>query len=157
MIQIEDKATVTLRNARIAYRISGSCYESAGLECLGDATIILEGDNYVRGNYIGSPGIYVPECHTLTIKGSGSLEAVGDYNAPGIGSGKEGCSFDYAGNIVLEGGNIIAKGMNAPGIGTIDNTCGDITIKSTVGFVNAVNGIKTTGKVVIEKGANVIQ
>ena len=156
-IQIQDKATVTLRNARIAYRISGSCYESAGLECLGDATIILEGDNYVRGNYIGSPGIYIPECHTLTIKGSGSLEAVGDYNAPGIGSGKEGCSFDYAGNIVLEGGNIIAKGMNAPGIGTLDNTCGDITIKSTVGFVNAVNGIKTTGKVVIEKGANVIQ
>ena len=156
-IQIQDKATVTLRNARIAYRISGSCYESAGLECLGDATIILEGDNYVRGNYIGSPGIYIPECHTLTIKGSGSLEAVGDYNAPGIGSGKEGCSFDYAGNIVLEGGNIIAKGMNAPGIGTLDNTCGDITIKSTVGFVNAVNGIKTTGQVFIEKGANVIQ
>lgn len=157
LIQIQDKATITLRNARIAYRIWESCYESSGLECIGDATIILEGDNYVSGNYIGSPGIYIPECYTLTIKGSGSLEAVGSYEAPGIGSGKKGCSYDFAGNIVLEGGNIIARGMNAPGIGTIDNTCGDITIKSTVGSVKAVNGIKTTGNVFIENGANVIQ
>lgn len=157
MIQIQDKATITLRNARIAYRIWESRYESSGLECLGDATIILEGDNYVSGNYIGSPGIYIPECYTLTIKGSGSLEAVGSYDAPGIGSGKKGYSYDFAGNIVLEGGYIIARGMNAPGIGTIDNTCGDITIKSTVGSVKAVNGIKTTGNVFIENGANVIQ
>ena len=157
MIQIQDKATITLRNAKIAYRIWGSSYESSGLECLGDATIILEGDNYVSGDYIGSPGIYVPERYTLTIKGSGSLEAVGSYDAPGIGSGKKGYAYDFAGNIVLEGGNIIARGMNAPGIGTIDNTCGDITIKSTVGSVKAVNGIKTTGQVFIEKGANVIQ
>ena len=156
-IQIQDKATITLRNAKIAYRIWGSSYESSGLECLGDATIILEGDNYVSGDYIGSPGIYVPERYTLTIKGSGSLEAVGSYDAPGIGSGKKGYAYDFAGNIVLEGGNIIARGMNAPGIGTIDNTCGDITIKSTVGSVKAVNGIKTTGQVFIEKGANVIQ
>lgn len=157
MIQIEDKATITLRNAKIAYRIWGSSYESSGLECLGDATIILEGDNYVSGDYIGCPGIYIPERYTLTIKGSGSLEAVGSYDAPGIGSGKKGYAYDFAGNIVLEGGNIIARGMNAPGIGTIDNTCGDITIKSTVGSVKAVNGIKTTGQVFIEKGANVIQ
>lgn len=67
------------------------------------------------GADIGCPGIYPYQDVTLTIKGSGSLEALGNYNAPGIGSGPEHKGFDTAGNVVIEGGTIIARGgMDAP-------------------------------------------
>ena len=138
----------------------------------GDATIILEGSNYVMGADIGCPGIYPYQDATLTIKGSGSLEALGNYNAPGIGSGPEHKGYDYAGNVVIEGGTIIARGgMDAPGIGTYDSEIDDIIIKSTVGSVKAVKGSKETyqsiglakeyrGKfrsIIIEPGAKVVQ
>ena len=169
IIHVAAGATITLRNARIEYRMAGYAYHWAGLECEGNATIILEGSNYVMGADIGCPAIYPYQDATLTIKGSGSLEAIGFYNAPGIGSGTLTSGFQYAGNVVIEGGTIIAKGgIGAPGIGTYDNECGNITIKATVGSVKTVKGEDAqesigigkdgrVGTVTIESGAKVVQ
>lgn len=170
LIHVAPGATITLRNARIEYRIVGAGYHWAGLECEGNATIILEGSNYVIGADIGCPAIYPYQDATLTIKGSGSLEAIGEYNAPGSGSGTLTSGFQYEGNVVIEGGTIIAKGgMGAPGIGTYDDEIDGITIKATVGSVKAVKGSKEAkesigvgrggkvGKVTIEPGAKVVQ
>ena len=167
LIQIAEGATITLRNARIFYKIVGAGYDWPGLDCEGDATIILEGSNFVMGANIGCPGIYPRFNTTLTIKGSGSLEALGEYNAPGIGSGT---SYQDAGNVVIEGGNIIARGgMDAPGIGTYNDEIDGITIKATVGSVKAIKGSKEAkesigvgrggkvGKLIIEPGAKVVQ
>ena len=49
-ICIEEGATVTLSNVTISRPSSSSC-KWAGLTCLGDATLILEGDNLVKGFY----------------------------------------------------------------------------------------------------------
>ena len=141
-VTIADGATVTLRGVDITQITNGSSYQWAGITCLGDATIILSGENAVKGGYY-SAGITVPEGHTLTIKGDGSLTATGQMYAAGIGSGEEGS----CGNIVIEGGNITATGgSNAAGIGSgygsssAPSICGDITITRTVMSVTATKG-----------------
>ena len=157
-VKIAAGATVTLLNAQIPYYTSSN-RESFGLECLGDATIILEGENFVVGGamsinaYFGAfSGIYVPENATLTIKGSGKLTASCAFSsylilllreredpyripmAPGIGG---------EGNIVIESGHVIASGgENFPGIGG-QFMGGDITI--TGGTVVAYGGDNAPG------------
>ena len=157
-VKIAAGATVTLLNAQIPYYTSSN-RESFGLECLGDATIILEGENFVVGGamlinaYFGAfSGIYVPENATLTIKGSGKLTASCAFSsyliillreqedpyripmAPGIGG---------EGNIVIESGHVIASGgENFPGIGS-QFMGGDITI--TGGTVVAYGGDNAPG------------
>ncbi len=140
-VEIADGATVTLRDASIN-GITGP-----GITCNGDATIILEGSNTVKGSD-GQPGIYVPESFTLTIKGSGSLRAEGgtyEYGGnkqggAGIGGRPEG------GNVIIEGGFITAiGGYGAPGIGGSydsqhSSDFGTITIKNTVTSVTATKG-----------------
>ena len=122
-VSIADGATVTLQDVVINGRKStDSRWKWAGLTCEGDATIILAGDNTVKGFDYGYPGIYVPAGKTLTIKGTGSLAASSNDGAAGIGGGINDC-----GNIVIEGGSIEATGSGAPGIGGGDS-CGDITI-----------------------------
>lgn len=145
-VTIPDGATVTLFNASI------NAHGSAGIECYGDATIILEGSNTVTGSY-GYPGIFVPELSTLTIKGSGSLRAEGrTYEWDGnkrSGAGIGGCPV--GGNVIIEGGSITAiGGYGSPGIGgSYDSyhlshygsiTFGYITIKNTVTSVTATKG-----------------
>ena len=71
-VSIADGATVTLRDATINWVHSASC-KWAGITCEGDATIILEGANTVKGFYEHYSGIYAPKGKTLTIKGQGSL------------------------------------------------------------------------------------
>ena len=143
-VTIDDGATVTLSGVDITSINNSSSYQWAGITCLGDATIILEDGttNTVKGGY-RSAGIFVPEGHTLTILGDGSLTATGQKYAAGIGSGEEGS----CGNIVIEGGNITATGgSNAAGIGcgygtsSKNSTCGDITITRTVTSVKATKG-----------------
>ena len=139
-ISIADGATVTLDGVKInegGYMLRGC----AGLTCLGDATIILKGENVVNGMYPNStsyfyPGIYVPAGKTLTIKGSGSLEATGNAWAAGIGGARD----LPCGNIVIEDGEIYATGTsNAAGIGGgFEGACGDITIRG--GIVVATGG-----------------
>lgn len=126
-ISIADGATVTLDNVTINGENS-SWYSFAGLTCLGDATIILkEGTtNTVSGFYFEYPGIYIAAGKTLTIQGTGSLNASSKGRGAGIGSGES----KTCGNIVINGGNITATGKSSSaGIGSgKGGTCGTITI-----------------------------
>ena len=137
MISIADGATVTLRDATIL-GTDDVDYMWGGINCQGDATIILEGENVVRGFYSFAPGIYVPQGKTLTIQGDGSLDASSNGYGAGIGGGSE-----YAcGNIVINGGAIKATGgYQSAGIGTgLKSWCGDITIGHKVIYVTAIKG-----------------
>ena len=121
-----------------------------GIKCLGDATIILMGTNSVRGREY-APGIFVPEGHTLTIMGSGTLNATGGNTSQtgtgsGIigGAGIGGTKDVSCGNIVIAGGTVTATGTGwCAGIGSGDAwganiTCGAITISG--GTVIATGG-----------------
>ena len=114
-IEIMDGATVylsgvdntTVGNDTILHRWPG-------ILCYGDAVIVLCGNttNSVKGGY-GSSGIYVPENHTLTIQGSGTLIATGGQNGTGIGSGygnNDDINYSLCGNIIISGGTITANG-----------------------------------------------
>ena len=110
-ISIVDGATVTLKDIDI----NGSNTEGsfAGITCLGDATLIIKGNNDVCG-FNGGAGIFVPEGHTLTIDGDGILYSDGRDGAAGIG----GNANTNSGNIIINGGDINASaGSNAAGIG----------------------------------------
>ena len=139
-ITIDDGATVTLSNVDITDIYDNSQYNWAGITCKGDATIILDGYNVVKGGY-QSAGIHIPAGHTLTIRGDGSLTATGDVYAAGIGSN----SGTNCGNIVIEGGTITAtSSLYETGIGCVHNyTCGDITI--TGGTITATGGNGAAG------------
>ena len=135
-VSIADGAIVTLRDAAITNGVNSSTFSWAGLTCLGDATIILEGDNIVKGFYEDYPGIYVPVGSTLTITGDGSLDVSSQGYAAGIGVGYTGKD---CGNIVINGGAITATGgQTTSAIGGGKNCyCGDITISDTVISVHA--------------------
>ena len=140
-ITIADGATVTLDGVNINGSGSMTSGDYAGLTCLGDATIILKENttNIVKGFDSHYPGIQAgPSGKTLTIQGSGSLDASSNGNAPGIGV-KGG---ETGGNIVIQGGTIVATGgTNSAAIGTgATGTCGTITITSDVISVTANKG-----------------
>ncbi len=139
-ISIADGATVTLSGLEI-YGQNDSSYLFAGLECLGDATIILEGDNTVDGYYY-YPGIFVPEGKTLTIKGDGSLTARSSNKGIGGAAGIGGGHNVNCGNIVIESGSVIAVGgSDSPGIGSGPGaSCGTITIGPGIRRVEATRG-----------------
>ena len=138
-ISIADGATVILNNVNIN-GTNNSIYNYAGITCEGDATIILSGTNSVKGFYSDYPGIYVPENKTVTIQGSGSLNASSNGSGAGIGGG---IGFN-CGNITITGGNITATGGNGrPGIGGGTEACGNITI--TGGTITATGGNAAAG------------
>jgi len=143
-ISIADGATVTLQDIGINGSGTGTG-TFAGITCEGDATIILEGTNTVKGfsQYgSGHPGIFVPSGKTLTVKGTGALNASSSDYCAGIGGGN-GVS---CGNIVIEGGTITATGgpHYGAGIGSGDNSaCGNIEIKG--GTVTANGGSQAAG------------
>ena len=126
-ISIADGATVTLSDATIN-GVNDNSYRWAGLNCLGTATIIMADGttNTVKGFYDEYPGIHVPSGSTLTIEGTGTLDARSNGWAAGIGGG-----FNIAcGNIEIQGGTINATGgFGAAGIGAgANSTCGSISI-----------------------------
>ena len=139
-ISIADGATVTLDGVTIN-GVDNSNYKWAGINCLGDATIILSGTNTVKGFYEEYPGIHVPQNKTLTIEGSGSLTASSNYYGCGIGGG---CEI-ACGNIVIAGGTITATGgSGSAGIGGgKESSCGNISI--TGGTVTATGGKNAAG------------
>ena len=141
MISIADGATVTLSNATIN-GADDDFWKNAGITCKGNATIILEGMNTVRGFYMNYPGIHIAKDKTLTIKGDGSLIASSNGLAAGIGGGVAGID---CGNIVIEGGNVTATGgKTSAGIGSgFKSSCGDITIKG--GTIKATGGQSAAG------------
>ena len=135
-ISIADGATVTLKDVTINGENNDS-YKWAGITCLGDATITLEGTNTVKGFNEDYPGIHVPEGKTLTIQGEGSLNA----SSNGYGAGIGGGIGVACGNIVINGGTVTATGGDyAAGIGGGDNNlpCGNIVING--GTVTATGG-----------------
>ena len=134
-ISIADGAMVTLNNVTINGVYDGDNYKWAGISCEGDATIILSGTNTVKGFHISYPGIHVPTGKTLTIKGTGSLNASSNGNGSGIGGGYT----NPCGNIVIEDGTITATGeFRCAGIGGGTNACGNITISG--GTITAQGG-----------------
>jgi hypothetical protein len=153
-ISIAAGATVVLKNVDINYGTTLTASSYAGITCLGDATLIVSGTDYVKSFDDGYPGIFVPSDHTLTITGSGSLYALGHANAAAIGSGKDNITaYRACGNIVLQGGTIWATGgSGAAGIGSgatanyvepqtgTPSSCGNITIKNSVTHVYATKG-----------------
>ena len=151
-ISIADGATVTLRNVTIeGVHVDDDTYKWAGITCLGDATIILEGTNVVRGFHQYYPGIYVPEGKTLTIEGTASdkltatpWDGGGTYYSSGAGIGGGGYELP-CGNIVIKGGDIMAKaGNRSAGIGGGYNAAmGDITISG--GKITATGGNNGAG------------
>ena len=134
-ISIRDGATVTLSDATIN-GVNNTSYNWAGITCLGDATIILEGNNSVKGFHEYYPGIFVPTGKTLTINGDGSLNASSGGQAAGIGGGV----FGNCGNITI---NYTVHKVTATkgtaalnSIGSAHNgTGGTVTIGGVVGAI----------------------
>ncbi len=142
-ISIKAGATVTLDNVTINGSNNSSC-QWAGINPEGDATIILEGANTVKGFWRNYPGIHSAVGHTLTIKGTGSLNASSNGWGAGIGGG-QGVS---CGNIVIQSGTIVATGgIQGAGIGSGKDSggsdCGDITISG--GTITATGGNNAAG------------
>ena len=140
-ITIADGATVTLKDVNITRT---STEQFAGITPLGDATIVLEGDNSVTGGKL-SAGITSAIGKTLTIKGTGTLTVTsnGQYGLPGAGIGSNYGA--ECGNIIIESGTINATGKySSPGIGATNNgKCGNIEIKG--GTVIATGGEGSAG------------
>ena len=141
-LKIEEDATVVLSGVT-----NTAITEDAsipGIECLGNATIILAGSNSVTGRW-NAAGIFIPSGKTLTILGSGSLRATGGSDGAGIG-GTEGTS---CGSIIIQGGTVTATGTGeCAGIGSGSATdaniiCGDISISG--GTVTAKGGNHAAG------------
>ena len=146
-ISIAAGATVTLDNVSINAEGTWNSGNWAGITCLGNAIIILKGTNTVKGFNGEYPGIYVPgdalnpaNNKTLTIKGTGSLEA----SSNGVGAGIGGGWQIACGNIEIQSGTVTATGgMAAAGIGSgggNGDNCGTITISG--GKVTAQGGVK---------------
>lgn len=148
-VKIETGATVVLHNVEITSVDPSGGKQYAGIDCEGDATIILSGTNKVKGGAADKPAIYIPKDKTLTLRGSGSLEADGTGCGAGIGGGE---IYD-CGNIVIAGGDITAKaGTESAAIGSGNNrSCGAITISG--GTVTAsTTGTGTGGGAAIGSG-----
>ena len=141
-ITIADGATVTLRNVTI--NIGSEDYSA--LSCNGSATIILDAETTsTLSSPLGSDYPALRSAHntgsgdeyTLTIKGTGSLNATSSGKGAGIGGG-----YGIAcGNIKIEGGIITANGGSyAAGIGGgggSEAPCGNIVIEGGTITANA--------------------
>lgn len=135
-ISIADGATVTLKNVTITSLAENASF--AGINCAGDATLVIEGTNTVESgnkNINDYPAILITEGKTLTIQGTGTLNATGYGYGAGIGGG----NIVNGGNIIINSGTIVAEcKTNGAGIGAGGNACGDITING--GTVTATGG-----------------
>lgn len=150
-VSIADGATVTLHDVNITNR--REYCDWPGINCIGDATLVLEGTNTVCAGLeddfsSSAPGIYIAENKTLIIRerGDGRLTAYSGGDDPwgaGIGAGVE----MNCGNIVIESGTIIAGRVSpdgGAGIGSaLYSTCGTIEIKG--GTVTAIGGGYSAG------------
>ena len=162
-LSVAPDAKVILSGAQILGEDQGICVNKwAGLTCLGNATIILDGENTVRSFDRSFPCIQAgPDGSKLIITGDGKLTtegtssagigvsnyiACGDIEIQGgdltlkdsdVGIGSENSGF--CGNITISGGTITAQG-DYVGIGCYEyeSSCGDIII--TGGTITAQGG-----------------
>ena len=150
-VTITDGATVTLDGVTITNISSENSHNWGGINCQGNATIILADNsiNTVKGGADQNSGIFIPAGYTLTIRGNGTLNAMGGgiYAGPGIGGQRVSDGVVTAnGNIVIESGYIIATGSPwGPGIGNITTLQqgGSITING--GTVIATTSLNAQG------------
>ena len=148
-LAIAKGATVTLSNVTINGVHSDTPdanaqlpYKWAGLSCEGDATIILDGTNKIRGFHKEHPGIQAGGSgNTVVIRGDGSLDVSSNGEASGIGCHVLG----DCGNIIIKSGTITAQGgLFSAGIGnSYCSKCGNITIMG--GTVYAQGGQNAAG------------
>ena len=105
-----------------------------GKECLGvgEHTLVLEGENVIRGSNRQTPGISAPANGTLVITGSGSLD---------VSSGRNGSCGDITISEPTKKVSLISGGSGAEviGKGSGDATCGTVTID---GVANATTETK---------------
>lgn len=137
IVTIADGANVKFDGVNITGNGNG---DHAGITCAGDATIVLAHGttNFVKGFNENYPGIYVPVGKTLTIEGSGSLDASSNGKAAGIGGGY---GIDCGNIRIVEGTVTATGGAGAAGIGGGENgSCGTITITDGVDIVTASKG-----------------
>lgn len=137
-ITIADGATFTLSWTTL------NVTSGPGIQCSGNATLILDGTNYITTTAETFPAILPGGSGTtLSIRGSGSVTATGGQYAAGIGSGSytSDITTEYTcGNIIIESGTITANGRyGGAGIGSGNyGICGNITISG--GTVTAHGG-----------------
>jgi hypothetical protein len=142
-ITIADGATFTLSWTTL------NVTSGPGIQCSGNATLILDGTNNVTTTAENIPAILPGGSGTtLTIRGSGSVTAKGGEYAAGIGTGSYASFITTVytcGNIIIESGTITAKGgEKGAGIGGGNNgICGNITISG--GTVTANGGSYSAG------------
>lgn len=137
IVTIADGANVKFDGVNITGNGNG---DHAGITCAGDATIVLAHGttNFVKGFNENYPGIYVPVGKTLTIEGSGSLDASSNGKAAGIGGGYR---IDCGNIRIVEGTVTATGGAGAAGIGGGEyGLCGTITITDGVDIVTASKG-----------------
>ncbi len=149
-ISIADKAIVTLNNAAINGVNNVSC-PYAGITCLGDSTIILEGDNTAVGFQSYYPGIFIPKNKTLTIKEKaetpGSLKAHSSkLTAPAIGS-TQLSEYNEGGNLIVNSGTLnLSSKSRAACIGSVNGgSFGNITINGGTINGNTINAAAVIG------------
>ena len=140
-----DGATVTLRNSTINGKNDEDNCSWAGITCENNTTLVIEGTNNVTGFYEDYPGIHIASGKTLTIQGTGTLNASSNGGANGWGAGIGGSDLVDCGNIVINSGTIYATGgVWMAGIGGgYNKNCGSITING--GNVTATGGDKAAG------------
>ena len=143
-ILVAKDAEITLENAQVLG--ANNSYESAGIRCLGNCTIVLRGKNIMKGYYADFPGVQVPDDidgqkYTMTIEGDGSLEASSNGYGAGIGCNR----YTNCGHLVIKGGEIKAKGgYQAAGIGSSRQASGgNLVIEG--GEISAVGGEYAAG------------
>ena len=150
-VQIAAGATVTLDGVTInGKHYDDTDFPGAGINCLGDATIIVKGENTVKSFNRHYPAILAAhnatgegDEYTLTIKGGSTdkLTATNQNFGAAIGGG-DGMA---CGNILIEGCTItaIGNGFSAAIGGGCNASCGSITI--TGGTVTATGGGNAAG------------
>lgn len=159
--EIEDGYTITgtLNDHKIALAagarvtLDNVTINNSNITCQGDADITLVGTNKITAPNTNAALRVGHAVTTLTISGSGSLEAIGGGGAAGIGTGSAKNEGKTGGNIIIKGGTITARGSDygaGIGCGATDaesddasTTCGDITING--GTVTATGGIYAAG------------
>lgn len=153
--------TITLKDVNIA--TPGIGKSAIDIQDGANVTIVLEGSNSLYGA-TNHPAIWVEEGSSLTIEGTGSLTAEAGTSTPGTGAAAIGSGYGTntsLGNIIINGGTIVARGSGGgAGIGggyeTGSGTCsGNITING--GYVKAFggqSGLGVTGGAGIGSGEN---
>ena len=151
-VSIAAGATVTFSGLDMKAPNNTTSDPYTGIDCLGDATINLVGTNSVKVANCDDAAIFVPAGSTLTIEGTGSLEAISEgYGCAGIGGRYyeiKGIIYGIAcGDITIKGGTVTAEGgIDAAGIGSgYLGSCGNITIGNGITRVTATQGCRKNG------------